>query len=110
VFDSEVRESLGKKSTQVDFRRTRRSPPTYPQGSRAMNGESAKGLAYTIVVRGELDSRFAVLFSGMKMTCHDGTTVVTGTVIDQAQLHGYIERFEDLGLELLSVEQIAQPE
>ena len=39
----------------------------------------------------------------------EGTTVLTGTVIDQAQLHGYIERFEELGLELLIVEQTAKP-
>jgi hypothetical protein len=26
-------------------------------------------------------------------------------VADQAQLHGYIERFEELGLELITVEQ-----
>ena len=36
----------------------------------------------------------------------EGTTVITGKVIDQAQLHGYIERIEELGLELLAVEQI----
>lgn len=65
--------------------------------------------AYRIVVRGELDSRFAYLFDGMKMQRIEGTTVLTGTVIDQAQLHGYIERFGELGLELLTVEQTAEP-
>jgi hypothetical protein len=60
---------------------------------------------YTIVVRGELDTRFAYLFNGMQMDCVGGTTVLRGKVIDQAQLHGFIERFEELGLELLSVEQ-----
>ena len=67
------------------------------------------GAAYRIVVRGELDSRFAYLFNGMKMHRIEGTTVLTGTVIDQAQLYGYIERFEELGLELLTVEQTAEP-
>ena len=61
---------------------------------------------YRIVVRGELDARFAYLFNGMQMERVDGTTVLTGRVIDQAQLHGFIERLEELGLELLSVEQI----
>jgi hypothetical protein len=32
-------------------------------------------------------------------------TVLTGDVRDQAQLHGCIERFEELGLELLEVQQ-----
>ena len=65
-----------------------------------------RGARYTIVVRGELDSRFAFLFNGMQMQQAEGTTTLTGNVVDQAQLHGYIERFEELGLELLSVEQI----
>jgi hypothetical protein len=69
---------------------------------------SVKGATYRIVVRGELDSRFACLFNGMQMNRVEGTTTLTGEVIDQAQLHGYIGRFEELGLELLSVEQMRE--
>ena len=68
-----------------------------------------RGATYRIVARGELDSRFACLFNGMQMKRVEGTTVVTGRVIDQAQLHGFIARFEELGLELLSVEQMSGP-
>jgi hypothetical protein len=68
-----------------------------------------KGTYYRLVVRGELDPRFAYLFHGMAMERHEGTTVVEGQVRDQAELHGFIERIEELGLELLSVEQVAQP-
>jgi hypothetical protein len=67
------------------------------------------GRAYRIVVRGELDDRFAYLFNGMDMRCSDGTTVLTGSVVDQAQLHGFIERLEEFALELVSVEQIGRP-
>jgi hypothetical protein len=70
-----------------------------------MESGAAKGAEYRIVVRGELDSRFASLFNGMDMERVEGRTVLTGRVIDQAQLHGFIERCEELGLELLSVEQ-----
>jgi hypothetical protein len=63
---------------------------------------------YRLVVRGELDDRFAYLFNGMKMERTRGTTVLTGPVIDQAQLHGFIERIEELRLELLSVEQLKE--
>jgi hypothetical protein len=66
----------------------------------------AGGAKYTIIVRGELDERFAHLFNGMRMERVEGTTVLTGSVIDQAQLHGFIERLEELGLELLSVKQL----
>ena len=67
------------------------------------------GTAYRIVVRGELDDRFAYLFNGMEMHCTGGRTVLTGDIVDQAQLHGYIERLEELALELLTVEQIGTP-
>jgi hypothetical protein len=73
-----------------------------------MHERSARGATYRIVVRGELDARFACLFNGMQMDQVEGTTTLTGEVIDQAQLHGYIERFEELGLELLSVEQMRE--
>ncbi|HEV8460010.1 MAG TPA: hypothetical protein VGQ38_04815 [Gaiellaceae bacterium] len=63
------------------------------------------GAPYRIVIRGELDARFAYLFSGLQLDCHEGTTVLTGGDVDQAQLHGYIERIEELGLELVTVEQ-----
>jgi hypothetical protein len=62
---------------------------------------------YRIVVRGELDPRYASLFNGMQMEGLDGKTVVTGSVIDQAQLHGYLARFEELGLDLLAVKQLS---
>jgi hypothetical protein len=64
---------------------------------------------YRLVVRGELDARFAYLFEGMAMERVEGTTVLTGKVIDQAQLHGLIARTEELGLELICVEQTAGP-
>jgi hypothetical protein len=65
-----------------------------------------RGADYRIVVRGELDDRFAYLFNGMEMQRVEGTTVLTGNVVDQAQLHGFIERLEELALELVTVEQV----
>ena len=34
-------------------------------------------------------------------------TIMTGRIIDQAQLHGFIDRVNELGLELLSVEKLS---
>jgi len=73
-----------------------------------MKKGAPRGATYQLVVRGELDARFAYLFSGMEMRQIEGTTVLTGTVIDQAQLHGLIARTGDLGLELLRVEQTSE--
>ena len=61
-----------------------------------------------MVVRGELDDRFAYLFNGLELERISGTTVLSGRVLDQAQLHGYIARVEELGLELVSVKQTAE--
>jgi hypothetical protein len=60
---------------------------------------------YRLVVEGELDNRFAYLFGDMEMTHADGRTVLTGPVVDQAQLHGFIERIEELGLKLVSLQE-----
>jgi hypothetical protein len=42
----------------------------------------------------------------MQMERSEGKTTFSGTVRDQAQLHGLIERVEELGLDLLSVQQV----
>ena len=39
------------------------------------------------------------------MTTSAGNTILTGDVIDQAHLHGLIQRIEELGLELVFVQQ-----
>ena len=68
-----------------------------------MNGNQARGRRYRLVLRGELGEPFGFLFEGMKMDRVEGTTVLTGSVIDQAHLHGLIQRTQDLGLELISI-------
>jgi hypothetical protein len=61
------------------------------------------GQDYEFVLRGEIGDRFGVLFEGMHLGRVRGTTVLTGAVLDQAHLHGLIERIQELGLELVSV-------
>ena len=69
----------------------------------------SRAAEYRLVVRGELDDRFAYLFNGLDFERIAGTTVLSGRVIDQAQLHGYIARVEELGLELVSIKQTGEP-
>ncbi len=69
-----------------------------------MNGNRARGRRYRLVLRGELGKPFGFLFEGMKMDRVAGTTVLTGSVIDQAHLHGLIQRTQELGLELISIQ------
>jgi len=44
---------------------------------------------YRLVIRGELDERFAYLFEGMRLERSADQTILTGTIRDQAQLHGF---------------------
>jgi hypothetical protein len=64
---------------------------------------------YRIVVRGELSRRYVPAFEGMTLATGDGQTSITGPVIDQARLHGLLDRVGDLGLELLSVNVLLEP-
>jgi len=59
---------------------------------------------YRVVVREELDERYASAFEGMRVDSADGQTVITGTITDRSHLHGLLERIDALGLELISVE------
>ena len=61
---------------------------------------------YRIVVRSELGEKYAVAFEGMEMETRNGSTVLTGKIIDQPQLYGILDRINGLGLELLSVEAL----
>ncbi len=64
---------------------------------------------YQLVIRGEVGDRFAVLFDGLRFARHDGVTTLTGPVSDQAQLLGLVERAQELGFEILSLEQLSAP-
>ena len=60
-----------------------------------------------IRLRGHLDARWADWFEGMRMRRErDGTTTLSGPVVDQAALHGLLKKVRDLGLPLLSVMQV----
>jgi hypothetical protein len=65
--------------------------------------------SYCIVVRGELSQRFSSAFDGMTLAATAGRTTITGPVVDQAHLHGLIDRVGELGLELISVNATLEP-
>jgi hypothetical protein len=62
---------------------------------------------YEIRVKGHLDTRWAGWFDGLTLTHgSDGTTIIHGPVVDQAALHGLLQKIRDLGLPLISVNHI----
>ena len=59
---------------------------------------------YAIRIKGHLDCRWAAWFEGLTISLEDnGDTLLTGSVVDQAALHGLLRRVRDLGLPLLAV-------
>ena len=72
----------------------------------ATDGQHQAG-GYAIRLKGRLDARWAAWFDGLSLTHEgDGTTVLQGPVVDQAALHGLLQRVRDLGLPLVSVIQV----
>jgi hypothetical protein len=59
---------------------------------------------YKIRLTGRLDAHWAAWFDGLTVSDErDGTTVLSGPILDQAALHGVLQRVRDLGLPLVSV-------
>jgi len=63
---------------------------------------------YQIRIKGHLDERWMRWFEGFEVTRHPtGETTISGPIIDQAALHGILNRIRDLGMELISVQSKA---
>jgi hypothetical protein len=57
-----------------------------------------------IRVEGRLGARWAAWFDGLDVVSDDdGTTVLRGSVPDQAALHGLLQKVRDLGIPLISL-------
>jgi hypothetical protein len=59
---------------------------------------------FEIRIEGHLEPRWVAWFDGMTLTAEDGgITCIHGTVVDQAALHGLLQKLRDVGLPLISV-------
>jgi hypothetical protein len=68
---------------------------------------------YKIRVKGHLDERWSEWFDGLEITnLQNGETMLYGNVVDQAALHGVLNKVRDLGLPLIAVtgDGLDQPE
>ena len=69
-----------------------------------LNEGGGVGESYEIRLKGHLEPRWADWFDGLTLTQEsDGTTVLRGSVVDQAALHGLLGKVRDLGLPLIAV-------
>jgi hypothetical protein len=71
-----------------------------------MSSASGRATTYRLEFAGELGDRFETLFDGMSLSRNGGNTVLVGTMQDQAHLAGIMERAQELGLELVSVDSV----
>ena len=61
---------------------------------------------YQIKVKGRLGDQWSDWFEGMTIANEENVTTLTGEVVDQAALHGLLNRIRDIGLQLISVNRI----
>ena len=61
--------------------------------------------SYRIRLKGYLDHKWTDWFEKMAISHEGGETILTGSLADQAALHGLLIRIRDMNLTLLSVEQ-----
>jgi hypothetical protein len=77
--------------------------------SNKLNPETdpSQAMVYQIRIQGHLGRQWIAWFGGLAITLEDnGSTVLTGPVVDQAALHSLLRRVRDLGIPLLSVNRV----
>ena len=62
---------------------------------------------YEIRIKGHLDQSWVDWLAGLSIIHEvNGNTLLTGSLPDQAALHGVLTRLRDLGIELISVNPV----
>ena len=69
--------------------------------------DPSEPMIYQIRLKGHLGPQWAGWFEGLTITLEeDGDTLLTGPVVDQAALHGFLKKVRDLGVSLVSVNRV----
>jgi hypothetical protein len=69
--------------------------------------DPSQPMVYQIRIKGQLGPQWTDWFGGLTMTLeNNGDTLLTGPVVDQAALHGLLNKVRDLGMPLVSVRPI----
>jgi hypothetical protein len=66
---------------------------------------------YRLRIDGHLDDHWSAQFGDLTLTREsDGTTSLSGPVVDQAELHGLLTKVRDLGVTLISLTVVDPPD
>jgi len=63
-------------------------------------------MRYRVVVRGRLGPDLAATFEHLGLDSRADESALTGTFADQAQLFGLLDRLQDLGIPVVSVNPV----
>jgi len=64
----------------------------------------------TIKLKGKVDKSWSEWFEGFELTYNEpDETILTGVVTDQAAFYGLIGKLRDLGIQLIAVNSMEQP-
>lgn len=76
-----------------------------------VDNQHSSPIRYQIRLEGELSDQWASWFENFTMqVTPQGETYLTGTVTDQAALHGLLRRIRDLGIPLIAVVRLPADE
>lgn len=70
--------------------------------------EKQKQMYYRFKINGKIGTWQEEWFDTMTITPGTDHTIIEGTVLDQAQLHGILNMIRDLNLELISLSQLSE--
>jgi hypothetical protein len=69
--------------------------------------DPSQPMIYQIRIKGHLGPGWSDWFGGLTITLDEnGDTLLTGSVVDQAALHGLLKKVRDVGMPLLSVNRV----
>ena len=77
----------------------------------SQTSDSKGPVVYEIRIAGHLPAQWSAWFEGLAVALEpDGSTRLSGPVIDQAALYGLLRKVRDTGLTLIAVNQIPSKE
>jgi hypothetical protein len=66
--------------------------------------------SYEIRIRGRVGDPVLATFADLNASVRPAETILRGVIKDQAALHGLLDRIQSLGLELVEIRQVEDPQ